>query len=29
MNQRVMSAYVELFKKEGYGKVSLEGAGPF
>lgn len=24
MNQHVMSAYVELFKKEGYGKVSLE-----
>ena len=23
MNQRVMSAYIELFKKEGYGKVSL------
>jgi hypothetical protein len=24
MNLRVMTAYVELFKKEGYGKVSLE-----
>ena len=24
MNQKVMSSYVELFKKEGYGKVSLE-----